>query len=888
MRPGRRTRVQLRSAALGLVAVGALAATAPGTTMANPVVGSAGTDTSLPATDSQVTVHGRGPYADLQITVNQTRDLVNQAISVRWAGGTPTLTTPRRFSGHYLQIMQCWGDDDGTHPENPGPPPEQCVQGATDGVYGGRNGDIFPGGGFALERIISRDDFATYDPAVGVRDPRTGFVWMPFRAVDGTTVDVHYDPAFNPTLVGGSYWLNPYFNSITTNEIAGGRTGPNGTGLELFEVTTGLESSGLGCGQRVQPVPGGSPKAPQCWLVVVPRGDPAAENEGTPFAADFGVATSPLAPSAWEHRIAIPLEFNDLDTACDIAADQRRISGSEHSVVAIASWQPKLCAVPGLPPFAYGTVADATARQQLVSRQAGAPGMAVVSRPYDPGALDPTDPVVYAPLSVSGTVIGFNVERNPRPDAGAEEEALRGVRVAEINLTPRLVAKLLTQSYRSQTAIKASAPYDWVADNPVHMGLDPDFVQFNPEFALLQTAGGKNLGGLVLPARSSDAARQVWEWILADPEARAWLDGTPDRWGMRVNPVYATTAAANVTGIAFGNPVPELFPKSDPHCYQGPAQGPAGTVLPPLLCGTDWLPYASSLRDAARLTRAADDGARTSVDPYASSADKVYRPDGPQILGSRTMLALTDTASAFQYGLQAARLSRAGDDSDTRSFVAPDTAGLMAGVESMAPNLEPMVREPVPTGATAGAYPLTVLSYAAVAPLSLDATARDQYATFIEYASGPGQVPGRTLGQLPPGYAPLPALLQSQATTAARAIRELRAPAVPVPLDPALPSSSDDFGGAARSRRSAVIDGGADAPEVQPVGPPADSGPKEPEATVVTTPILALARNRYVLPVLGLVALLSALGTLEITKRPRRAVAAGSPPRIDEREAVRP
>ena len=30
-----------------------------------------------------------------------------------------------------------------------------------------------------------------------------------------------------------------------------------------------------------------------------------------------------------------------------------------------------------------------------------------------------------------------------------------------------------------------------------------------------------------LPDGNSDAAQQVWEWILADPEAKAWLDGSP-------------------------------------------------------------------------------------------------------------------------------------------------------------------------------------------------------------------------------------------------------------------------------------------------------------------------------------------------------------------------
>src|SRR5690242_10165200 len=36
------------------------------------LAGSAGTDTSLPATPSQVTVAGRGSFANLEVTVNQT------------------------------------------------------------------------------------------------------------------------------------------------------------------------------------------------------------------------------------------------------------------------------------------------------------------------------------------------------------------------------------------------------------------------------------------------------------------------------------------------------------------------------------------------------------------------------------------------------------------------------------------------------------------------------------------------------------------------------------------------------------------------------------------------------------------------------------------------
>ena len=121
--------------------------------------------------------------------------------------------------------------------------------------------------------------------------------------------------------------------------------------------------------------------------------------------------------------------------------------------------------------------------------------------------------------------------------------------------------------------------------------------------------------------------------MLADPEAKAWLDGIPDEWGMRVNPVYATTAAANSNGVAFGDPMPDSFPKSDPYCYQGPPPGPDGSIVPPPLCGTDWLPYTQSLRDAARLTRAADDGARIVENAFAISSDQVWGRDSPQYLG---------------------------------------------------------------------------------------------------------------------------------------------------------------------------------------------------------------------------------------------------------------
>jgi len=887
----------------------------------DPLSGDSGIDTALPATRSAVTVPGRGDFADLRITVNQTKQLTNQAVSITWEGGRKTKQGPGRFAADYLQIMQCWGDDDGSVPGNPGPPPEQCVQGAVAGTFGGIPGGLYPSG-FALSRIISRSEWPNFDPAVGVLDPRTTNVWRSFRAVNGTEVGIHTDPTFDPNKQGGNFWLNDSFNIITTNEIAAAATGQDGRGTELMEILTGVQSSGLGCGQRLLPQADGSLAIPKCWIVVVPRGTPSAENVGTPFEAEaetFGVATSPLAPEPWKNRIAIPLEFNPVDSPCSLGSEQRRLAGSELAFVAIASWQPLLCGGGELPPYSYSPIGDPSARQQIVRGAQGSPGMVVVSRPIEQELLNDTNPVIYAPLTLSGVVIGFNIERNPNSSATQAQLDRAGVRVQNLNLTPRIVAKLLTQSYQQQTAIGGRSPYDWALTNPRHLGADPDFLQFNPEFSTLEPGDLRTFGGLQLPAGNTDAALQMWEWILADPEAKAWLDGEPDEFGMTVNPVYATTAVANANGLPFGAPAPASFPKADPYCYQAPSRGPNGSVVPPPLCGTDWMPYARGFFDAARITRAASDSARISENAFAAFSNEAWSRELPQFIGRRGMLAVTDTPSAALYGLQTARLSRAGDNGTDRTFIAADQPGLSAGVDAMAPRTEPQVLEPDPLAVAPSAYPLTSLTYAAAFPLALDDKARFEYASFLEYALTRGQVGGLNLGQLPRGYAPLPAPLILQGAVAAILISELAPPppGAPTPIPttsppvvaapPVIPPPAPDLTTTPtqqaapqqtqqsqqtqqRNTPSAEVpESATDVVEesvAEVVEEPAIEAPvvaaveevAESTAPAIFTPLLAMGRSRYAVPGMGVMALFSALGALEITKRPRRGASSALGP----------
>jgi hypothetical protein len=331
------------------------------------------------------------------------------------------------------------------------------------------------------------------------------------------------------------------------------------------------------------------------------------------------------------------------------------------------------------------------------------------------------------------------------------------------------------------------------------------------------------------------------------------------------------------------------------------------------------------------MARAASDGARIAENAFAVSSNEAWSSELPQFLGRRSMLALTDTPSAAQFGLQMARLSRAGDDGPDRAFVSPDAAGLTAGVASMKAAQAPSVLEPAPAADAPLAYPLTALTYAAITPLSLDATARSDYAAFIDYATGAGQVSGVELGQLPPGYATLPSSLQEQAKSAAATIRTLTPPPTTttssstepsttttaaagsssdtgsfvtfprydsVTFDPA-PSSEEPAFVPGPDAQASVGDGSADgggselfivAPAEEtppPPQPPLPSGAALPTETPTTsvppgdepvrsaptplTPIVALSTNRLAVPALAVVALLSALGVFEITKRPRRA-----------------
>ncbi|MFD7321152.1 hypothetical protein ACFV9D_08660 [Streptomyces sp. NPDC059875] len=686
---------------------------------------------------SQTTVSGTGPFADLKITVSQTRNLVNQVVRITWTGGAPTVSDTA-YAANYLQIMQCWGDRNG-------PGTDQCQFGGSSALGAGAGNQA--AGAYTNSRQLNYGAHLKDSENQPLPPPSpSGISYAPFRSVTGDDVSP-------------GNW-NEFFDVNSTNEIPYARTNARGTGEVYFEAQTGVEAPGLGCGAAIEEQ--GEVTGRGCWLVIVPRG--TTEVDGSAYTAQSSgqLQSSPLSPANWKHRITVPLGFEPIGSHCPIGAEERGTLGSEMAAEAVTRWQPALCQSGAKALYGYAQVPDETARVKLLS---GKPGLVFVGR-----AAQITTPreihrkPVYAPVALSGITIGYFIESQASFRAPEEVKQRNGTRMASLRLTPRLVAKLLTESYRDGVSRFA----DSVAKNPENLGRDPEFIRHNPDYADLEF-GGK-LGDALVPQPLADTTRQLWEWVAQDPAAAEFLKGTPDNEGahgdrgnsgMKVNPHYKNIALPLDT-----------FPKSDPYCQ------PFDDRPDFPLCIQDKHPYATDMHSAARAAGRGDTLARTSWD--ATATPPAYKKDPPQPAGQRAVLAVTDTATAERYGLMRAELLNAAG-----RFTAPDAASLTAAANARKQSLDG-VSLPDPGAKDPAAYPLTVLTYAATVPADLTAAEGRDYGTLLTYAAGAGQTPGVAAGTLPHGYAPLPQALRAQTRQVAHQVTTLagRTPSTSTPTPP--------------------------------------------------------------------------------------------------------
>jgi hypothetical protein len=773
---------------------------------------------------SAVTVSGTGEFADLRVTVGQTTNLINQVVTVSWTGAKPTVDTSVFLD--YLQIMQCWGDP------AKGPDRTQCQYGAlfTDNRGGTWTGSRQVSYGATFGKVKNNDGSESNwtDPNESIKAKDGEQAYVPFDSVTGGTVT---------TGNGGEF-----FDNSTTNEIPYGRTLADGTGQEFFEAQTGTEAPGLGCGEALA-----DGTARPCFLVIVPRGETEINGSTGADRPHNWLDSSPLEQTNWDKRLVVPLKFQTIGKPCPIGTAERRTVGAEAMTEAMLRWQPALCAGTDATVYGYSQLTDDLARLSLAGTD---PGMVFVDSPAAPS---PDAPQVYAPVAVSGLAIALNIEWQSGFDATDDDRKREGRRLSDLKLTPRLVAKLLTQSYRAGADITR----DSIKTNPLSIGSDPEFKKDNPDFT-------KQLdlpfGDMLVPLGQTDLATRLWQWILADPDAKAFLTGSPDPWGMKVNPVYQTQSWPQ-----------DNFPKSDLYCIKLRADD----GLEHDWCTLDMHPYANNMHDAARFAARGDTLVHNATSRDNQGAVIGWKKGAPQAPGKRAVLAVTDVATAERYGLPMAQLQNG-----ARQFVAPTPSSLLAGVTTMrtSPTV-PNVLVPDPASTNSAAYPLTTVLYGATVPSAITTDAGKDYADLLRYAAGDGQTPGVEPGTLPFGYAPMPAALRALTERAATTIADNAGKPAPIPsvTTPAPVGGGTATGIPATTKpTSASVPVAGAAPSLAPAAPtPAGHGSPVPVALTNPTPGHPVGNLRYALIIALAVGLAAALAGPIILLRAGRSAGRG-------------
>jgi hypothetical protein len=545
-----------------------------------------------------------------------------------------------------------------------------------------------------------------------------------------------------------------------------GVTGPDGTGAADFDVWTADENQSLGCSSSVP-----------CALVAVPIMGISCDAYGTllpaadqPPAAKTAAAdaacraTGQYAPGAandpgtqpdlavtgalwwsasnWRNRITVPLSFATPASICSVVSNRAPVAiyGSALMTELAAQWEPTFCTTDSLYPFVHVQTSDQSARNLLATGNINA---AFTSRTPAGGFARPT---VQAPVAITGFAIAYAIDDKA------------GNRYTSLRLDARLLAKLLTESYPANSLVRDNDPA--LAHNPTNITLDPEFQALNPDlphYASIEAAA-------TLSAISTDADL-MWAlttYLNSDKEARAWLNGEPDPWGMTVNPNY----------LGIHLPV-ESWPLLDnftlPKSYIDSGINPCYTYSP--------APYLQLIANPTALLATIVQNIQFAVSnvdidcPNGIPGDVPtlrLQVQGRQPAGHRFVLGVTSLSAARRYDLDTAALQTSlaapdpgaqFSDARGRQFVAPDDTSLRAAAALLRPDAaqHTWTLDTDRVSHTSGAYPGTMPVYADVPTIGLPRATAAHIARFLHYAAARGQQPGTANGQLPPGYLPLTA-----------------------------------------------------------------------------------------------------------------------------------
>jgi hypothetical protein len=709
------------------------------------------------------------------VSVNETQDLRNrQEIKVSWTGAHPTggivadqQSAQAPQEEYPVVIMMCRGEASATSGKDQ-VTPETCWTETAPERAQTDPGFNFPP--YRLDLYASETDRGLL-PGVPSPVPATcaqfgggAQHWVPFEAASGHVYEI------GPQGCAG---LPPEAaNDVSIQQPSNttyGITDLDGAGSARFDITTSDANASLGCSNMVA-----------CSLVIIPimgiscdpagdsmppadRPPPDAATEAFAECSATGAyAPGELAPagsqnledlavsgelwwseSNWRDRIVVPLTFAPPSNVCALVSSQTSVPiyGSYLLLGATQQWAPHFCLSRKLFQLQHVLTAEPEAKSLV---QAGSVYAAFEgSSPTTPF----TRPIVQAPTAVTGFAVVFDIVNKD------------GQQYQTLHLDARLLAKLLTESYPQNTYIQQNDAAlhnpSTHQPNPLNIADDPEFQALNPGIdPTIGNLAGASAATILAISGDADAMTALTSYINADPEARAWLNGKPDPWGMVVNPKYRGIKLPVTNWPLLDSYIPTGLEANDPCLAASP---------------TPWLPQvAEPVESMATITLDLQFNISDSlVDCNNSFQFPSYTSVGQEVPGGTFILGITSLADADQYGLDTAGLeTHGGSTSDVpfttsagRTFVTPSTGSMRAALKLMtADGAAGSWSVPYPklrAAAGKSAYPGTMLISTDVPTSSLPKAIASDLSKFLSFVAGSGQPAGFGNGQIPPGYLPL-------------------------------------------------------------------------------------------------------------------------------------
>ena len=603
--------------------------------------------------------------------------------------------------------------------------------------------------------------------------------------------------------------VSSVFGPQGPDNTAYGTSAPDGTGLVDAHILTGVDNPFLGCSQ-----------SHKCSLVIVPAqggniaktpADCADHSADTGFGGtalgniDYGSTPNDYLCS-WAQRIVIPLTFAPTPKNCQLRNPLFNVAGSPMLERAMQSWDTALCL--GSRGFTVNYTPSVAEPQAIQELQSGGADVALTTRTAQVQGLSTgTRHYLYAPVGVSAVSVSYWFD-NP----------LTGLPQTGLHLDQRLLLKLLTQSYAFENdgcPVTTNPPPPLGCDNgvdhnPENLFVDPEFTKLNPNF--LEPINGP----IEIPTVLSGQTDMTWDvtnWIAANMDAAAFLKGQFDPWGMHLNTAY------NNLGYPYNDFVgQDSFPI---------IQQEYNPVFPLTTVASDmvenWPPGFSVVKD-----------------PFGNFPRLPAQP-----VGERALVTLLDQADSAAYLFPNAAIPNA-----TGTYTEPTTGAMEAALRGMT-NAGDGTKQPNLASTDKAAYPLTMVIYAVVPTSGTSHAKAAGIAKFLDYAAGAGQHPGVLPGQLPPGYAPLPASLAAQ--TRKDAIAVLNQTGATTPKKNSNPGSGSGSGSSSGSGSATGKPGSAAAPTAGP------SATANPGISLVNASARPAPFTRYIFPALLILGGLAAL-----------------------------